>query len=197
MLNTLEVVDLSHPLFGSISLQTDSSKNIVIIGPSGSGKTLLLKCIADLVPASGDILFNGTSRYHFAPANWRKTVGFLSAETHWWGNTASDSIYNIRHEDLDTLNLKPEILHKPITECSTGERQRLALLRLLQNSPKVLLLDEPTANLDLINTKACEALISHYAKQHQAVLIWVTHDEEQIARLHPLVFAMENGVLTQ
>jgi ABC-type multidrug transport system ATPase subunit len=70
-----------------------------------------------------------------------------------------------------------------VAELSTGERQRLALLRLLTNQPRALLLDEPTASLDPESTVAMERLISDYRQQHQAAVLWVSHQPEQIKRV--------------
>lgn len=78
--------------------------------------------------------------------------------------------------DFDTYQRGPH-------ETSTGERQRFALLRLLENKPRVLLLDEPTAALDEKNTLAVETLLLNYLKNHQAAAIWVSHDPEQLQRV--------------
>ena len=66
---------------------------------------------------------------------------------------------------------------------SSGERQRLALARLLANRPRVLLLDEPTANLDPVNIHRVEQLVKDYLAEQQAACLWVTHTREQIARI--------------
>jgi ABC-type iron transport system FetAB ATPase subunit len=70
-----------------------------------------------------------------------------------------------------------------VARLSSGERQRLALLRLLANTPRVLLLDEPTANLDPASTLRVEAVIGEFRKTHRAAVIWVSHDPAQIARV--------------
>jgi len=69
-----------------------------------------------------------------------------------------------------------------VMRCSTGERQRLALIRLLCGQPKVLLLDEPTASLDEKNVQAVEALVKEYLLAG-GVVIWVSHDSNQIQRV--------------
>ena len=67
--------------------------------------------------------------------------------------------------------------------CSSGEKQRLSILRLLANRPKVLLLDEPTANLDAENTRNVEALLIDYLTENNAVALWVSHDHAQLKRV--------------
>jgi len=75
------------------------------------------------------------------------------------------------------------MLDKPVTRLSNGESQRLALLRLLENRPRVLLLDEPTASLDETNARRVEDLVRNYCRAHEAALVWVSHDRFQLQRL--------------
>ncbi|HEA25491.1 MAG TPA: ATP-binding cassette domain-containing protein, partial [Ectothiorhodospiraceae bacterium] len=84
-----------------------------------------------------------------------------------------------------------------VSECSTGERQRLALFRLLQNQPQVLLLDEPTSGLDQGSARQVEALILDYIKDNQAAAIWVSHDPEQCRRVATRHFQIENGLIQE
>jgi hypothetical protein len=81
--------------------------------------------------------------------------------------------------------------------CSTGEKQRLALLRSLMQGPAVLLLDEPTGNLDQDSTRRVEALLDDYRQQQSAALLWVTHDPEQIRRVARRSFTLRNGLLEE
>lgn len=70
-----------------------------------------------------------------------------------------------------------------VSRLSSGERQRLSLARLLAGYPKVLLLDEPTANLDKANTNRVEELILTYLREQGASALWVSHDPEQRHRM--------------
>jgi putative ABC transport system ATP-binding protein len=78
---------------------------------------------------------------------------------------------------------RPRCWHGPISRLSTGERQRLALARLLALRPQVLLLDEATANLDPSNRDRVEDLIQYYRREQGAAVLWVSHDPDQRRRL--------------
>ena len=81
---------------------------------------------------------------------------------------------------------------KPVEELSSGERQRVALLRALGREPSVLLLDEPTRSLDPDSARSVEELILEWCAGERAVL-WVTHDPAQAARLGGRVFTVGDG----
>lgn len=84
---------------------------------------------------------------------------------------------------LARLGFAPDVLDWEVPRLSTGERQRLALARLLHNGPEVLLLDEATANLDPSNRTQAEQVIDDYRRKRQAAVLWVSHDPEQRHRL--------------
>ena len=98
---------------------------------------------------------------------------------------------------LTTLGLTEPVLDQPVTRLSSGERQRLALLRLLANRPRVLLLDEPTANLDTDNTRRIESVISEYSRTNQAAVIWISHDRTQVTRVANRHMELRNGTLEE
>lgn len=84
---------------------------------------------------------------------------------------------------LARLGFQPDVLDWDVQRLSTGERQRLALARLLVNGPEVLLLDEATANLDPSNRAQAEQLIDDYRRQRRAAVLWASHDPDQRQRL--------------
>ena len=84
---------------------------------------------------------------------------------------------------LDRLGFAPDVLGWSVTRLSTGERQRLALVRLLAQTPEALLLDEATANLDPSNRARVESVVEIYRKTQGAAVLWVSHDPEQRRRI--------------
>ena len=192
---TLKQISTLH--LQPVSLTVYRSEIISLSGPSGTGKSLLLRCICDLIEHQGDILLDGTS-YHNVPANrWRRRVGMLAAESYWWHERMGDHFDSISDAELSLLGLSPKLLEQHTSLCSTGERQRLALLRLLQNRPQVLLLDEPTSGLDQIAARQVETLILSYVEREKAAAIWVSHDPEQCQRISTRHFNLDNGTVRE
>lgn len=178
----LEIEALRFLDRGPYDLVLESGQCLGLAGPSGVGKSLLLKSVADLFPHQGEIrLEQEACSLCEAPA-WRRRVGLLPAESRWWHARAGDH-FSEPPTQLAELGLREEHLKQPIRQLSSGEKQRLALLRLLQQGPRVLLLDEPTANLDRDNVTGWERFLAQYRQQHDAAVIWVSHDRSQLNRV--------------
>ncbi len=179
----LEVRELKRLHVGPISLRLFPGQCLCITGPSGSGKTLFLRAIADLDPSEGEVLLEGVPRERFRPSEWRTLVGMLPSEVLWWRPKVREH-FRRKPERwwFEALALPFVSLDWEVERLSSGEKQRLGLLRLLANRPRVLLLDEPTANLDQVNTLRVERLVLDYLEKGNAAL-WVTHDGGQIGRM--------------
>jgi len=188
--------DLSVNGLAAINMSINAGECIVISGPSGSGKSLLLRALADLIPHQGEAYYQGQACTAFLPTQWRKQVGLLPAESFWWEEHVGEHFAQRCDEKLKALGFSTDVYNWRVSRCSTGERQRLALLRLLCLQPKVLLLDEPTASLDQANVKAVESLIKDYLHQGGAV-IWVSHDPDQIQRIATRHYKIEGKQLVE
>jgi ABC-type iron transport system FetAB ATPase subunit len=170
---------------------------VAVSGPSGCGKTSLLRAIADLDPHYGRVFLDGVECTAFVAPEWRRRVGLLLAESGWWSDRVGDH-FTVR-DPLATarLGFGPEVFEWPVARLSTGERQRLALLRLLGNRPVVLLLDEPTANLDPASASNVESLLAEYREEMGAAVVWITHDVEQSRRIAEQRLWIEAGRLVR
>jgi ABC-type iron transport system FetAB ATPase subunit len=206
-------------VLGPVELAIGAGELVLLSGPSGSGKSLLLRAVADLDPDDGEVWLDGVARSSLPAPEWRRRVGLLPAESHWWGEYVSDHFPwnglsrsrassddgkqgsvappprrspsrgegtgapSSRTDLLEALGFGPEVLDWSVSRLSTGERQRLALARMLAVAPEALLLDEATANLDPTNRDRVEALVEDYRMQRSAAVLWVSHDPAQRLRL--------------
>ena len=173
-------------------------KGIVCLsGASGAGKSLLLRAIADLIVHEGEAYLNMDKCSETNPVTWRKWVGFLPAESSWWMDRVGDHFSQQKNVYLQQLKLPDESLDWDVARCSTGEKQRLAIARLLALKPKVLLLDEPTASLDADSVKRVEAVIKNYSEEFNVPVFWVSHDQQQIKRLADREFRIEKNEIKE
>ncbi|WP_458526069.1 ABC transporter ATP-binding protein [Onishia taeanensis] len=152
-------------------------------GPSGSGKSRLLRAIADLEPHDGAIRLGGQAQASLPGHAWRRMVMLVPTESQWWAEEVGAHFDHDGQAGLEALGLSPETLDWQVERLSSGEKQRLALLRALSRRPRALLLDEPTAHLDHATTLACEAFLMAQARDHGLPVLWVAHDPQQIARV--------------
>jgi ABC-type bacteriocin/lantibiotic exporter with double-glycine peptidase domain len=187
----LKIADFGVHTLKSVNLEIPSGQRIGLSGPSGSGKTLLLRAIADLDPHQGQMWLDGASADTIAVHKWRRQVGLLPVESAWWHDTVGPHFNDIVDSWVAQLGFTPDVFKWQIGRLSSGERQRLALLRLLMLKPKVLLLDEPTANLDVKNIDRVEHLLDTYCSDYQPVVIWVSHDRKQLNRNCDAIYTIQ------
>jgi len=170
----------------------ETSKVYSVLGPSGAGKSSLLRLLNRLdEPTSGEVVFDGQNYREIDPCTLRRQIGYLFQVPYMFTGTIGD---NLRLADpeltdeqiedqLQTVSLASLKPNHDVANLSVGEKQRVALARLLATNPKVVLLDEPTAALDPTHTENIEALIKHIAEEHQLAVIFVSHDPNQARRL--------------
>ncbi len=179
----LEVRNLNTDFLQQVSLAIHRQHCLGLHGDSGSGKTLLLRALADLDVNEGEVLLEGVPRENFSGPAWRQRVALLPAESHWWEDSVGLHASSWPMPVLTALGFSEEVLQWQTGRLSSGEKQRLALARMLANRPRVLLLDEPTANLDRGNTETVEKIVLEYLDSQQAAALWVSHDPAQLERV--------------
>lgn len=180
----LQVQALSAGVVQSVSFHVGAGERLMIAGPSGCGKSCLLKGIADLIPNTGTVTMNGLDRASIPAPQWRRQIQLVLAENRWWYPTAQDHFQHpTDYASWQAIGLTEDDGRKPIGHLSTGQKQRLALLRALQLSPKALLLDEPTSGLDDETAQMVEHFLIDYQKQYPLPIVWVSHQPAQIERV--------------
>jgi ABC-type iron transport system FetAB ATPase subunit len=192
----LRIDALRRDRFGPFDLVLEAGEACAVTGPSGAGKSVLLRMIADLDPSEGRVSLDGTDREAMAAPLWRRQVTYLAAEPGWWAEGVAEHFAADAASRLDperaALLLPPEVFGWPVARLSTGERQRLALLRALAGHPRVLLLDEPTASLDPASVRGAEAVIEA-RRAAGLIVVLVSHDPAQVARLATRRLAVAGG----
>jgi len=180
-----------HPWFADRALELEAGAIAVLRGPSGSGKTLFLRTLADLDPADGgEVLLDGRERASFAPAAWRRRVTYVHPAGVPLPGTVRQNLARVRAlagtEPAEPSDGAAELegldLDAPADRLSSGERQRLALARALAGGPRVLMPDEPTAQLDAARARATEERLARWVEGGRAVL-WASHDARLAERL--------------
>ena len=214
----LQTVDLEQRagaavLLNRVSLSVEKGEIFAVIGPTGAGKTTLLRLINLLDhPSAGDIYFDGEKitdpscnaiqvRRRMAmvfqkPAVFNSTVYEnvaypLKVRGH-HGKTDRSTVYDL----LDIIGLRGYAKRKAKT-LSGGEAQRVALARAVVIKPDLLLLDEPTANLDPGTVKMIERLVMEFNRDRGLTVIMSTHDMQQAQRVAHRVGVLMNGQLVQ
>jgi ABC-type iron transport system FetAB ATPase subunit len=186
MPTALVVKALRSALAGPFELSLDVGTCAAITGASGSGKSLLLRMIANLDPNEGEVWLGERERTSMSAPDWRKQVTYVAAESGWWADVVRQHFPPDRRGEIATLasglGLRAELLDAPVAQLSTGEKQRLALVRALLGGAPVLLLDEPTGPLDQESVVRVEALLRQRMASGISIGL-VTHDPNQAGRL--------------
>lgn len=197
-----------------VSLKIEEKEFLSVIGPSGSGKTTLLNMLGALdYPTSGEVIIDNINITKLEEENLhtirREKVGQIFQQFYLIPTlTALENVIlplvpkkiekeiaiKKAKELLDLVNLKDRIKHKP-SELSGGEQQRTAIARALVNSPKIILADEPTGNLD---TRTGEGIINLLKKLNEngITIVLVTHNIE-LARKSKRIIALRDGRIVE
>lgn len=194
----------------NINLKIEKGEFVCIVGPSGAGKSTLIKMlICEEIPSSGKILIAGRNISKLKPSElpyYRRKVGVvfqdfkLLAQKTVYENVAfalevceasSQDIADRVPKILDLVGMLKRKDNLP-TELSGGEKQRVSIARALVHSPKILIADEPTGNLDPVNSWEIIDLLSRINRQGTVVIL-ATHNKAIVDRLKKRVILLKDG----
>ena len=182
----LRVRNLQSPLAGPFTLEVPRGSVLAISGASGAGKSLFLRMVADLDPNEGEVALGEVARMSLPAHEWRRRVPYVAAESGWWAQTVHEHFPATQLDRARALAERLGVAAGPfdgaVERLSTGERQRLALVRALILDSPALLLDEPTGPLDPVSVGEVEAVLRERLAAG-TVIVLVSHDPAQGARL--------------
>jgi len=190
-----------------ISFSQQPLQKIAIAGETGSGKTTLLKMIAGLVqPDAGEIIFDNTNV--IGPADkllpGHPGIAYLSQHfelrNNYWVHELLSYANELPADPAAALYRVCQIDHlvdRRTDQLSGGEKQRIALARLLITSPKLLILDEPFSNLDAIHKRTIKSVIQDISEQLSITCIMVSHDPADILSWADHIIVMKDGAIIQ
>jgi molybdate transport system ATP-binding protein len=186
----------------------------VLFGSSGSGKTTVLRCVAGLEKAAGfialgDETWQDSANNIFRPT-WQRELGYVFQEASLFehldvkGNlhfglrrSKSNREAGQTHEldaSIELLGIS-HLLARSVASLSGGERQRVAIARALATCPKLLLLDEPLASLDMARRKEVLPWLERLHRELRIPILYVTHSMDELVRLADHVVLLESGVV--
>ena len=203
MSSVLTIQDLMFLTNGPYSLELSLGECCGLNGVSGVGKSQFLRAVADVLPHQGECKLNTISSISMSPMDWRKRVALVPAESFWWYDTVEPHFEEANQNNavlchlIERLGFSLDVLHWQISRLSTGERQRLSLIRTLIQNPEVLLLDEPTSGLDKTMAAVVETIVAERCAQKESSCLWVSHDLEQLARISNRCFQLEQNALQE
>lgn len=190
-----------------ISFSAEQGECVAIAGKNGCGKSTLLSILAGtLKPGTGE--FHAFSQDIFRnPRERERLIGYVPQENPlipeltardnlrlWYCNSRYDMKEELEHGVLGMLGI-PEFLDVKVSAMSGGMKKRLSIGCAVANDPAILILDEPSAALDLV----CKAAIRQYLldfKNRKAIILITTHDEDEL-RLCDRLLVMKDGVLSE
>jgi molybdate transport system ATP-binding protein len=190
----------------NVDLQLPGRGVTALFGPSGCGKTTLLRCIAGLERASGSLMVNEhlwQDATHFTPTHQR-AIGYVFQEAslfphlsvrgnlHYGMKRASSNGKVAIDPIIDLLGIRALLDRKP-EGLSGGERQRVAIARALAVDPKLLLMDEPLAALDLKRKQEILPYLDRLQATLEIPILYVTHSPDEVVRLAHHLVVMDAG----
>ena len=199
-----------EPVLDHINLYINDKEFLTLLGPSGCGKTTTLRIIGGFAtPTSGDVLFDGVRINDVPPYQRQINTVFQKYALFPHLNVYENIAFGLRMQKLPEAEIKERVMemletvslkgfeHRRPSEMSGGQMQRVAIARALVNRPKVLLLDEPLAALDLKLRKDMQIELKRIQQQVGITFIYVTHDQEEALTMSDTIVVMDKGSIQQ
>lgn len=209
--NELKFMYRNKDVLREIGFSIERGKVVAVLGPNGVGKTTLLKCLNRILkPREGTVMLDDENLLNLSTMDIARRVGYVPQRVETGRLTAFDAVllgrrphigWDVTPRDLaivDAIFVKlgmEGMRLAYIDEMSGGELQKVAIARALVQEPKILLLDEPTSNLDLKNQVDILNTIRDIVRDHKIAAVMTMHDLNQALRYADTFIFLRNGTV--
>jgi len=191
----------TKPVLQNISFSVKRGETLAIIGPNGAGKTILLRSLMGLLPYQGIITWHKGVRIDYVPQKFsvEETMPvsvrefFLLKSGNFW-RPRKDFFFHLKHE-LKIVGLSEEIMNHLLGEISGGELHRVLIAWAIAGHPDVLLVDEPTAGIDIGFEETVYTILKALQKERHTTIILVSHDLNIVYRYADNVLFINKNML--
>jgi iron complex transport system ATP-binding protein len=199
----------SHRILDDLNIVIENSEVLSLVGPNGSGKTTLIKCIDRILKPKGSILLDGQEIERMSRKDVARQIGYVpqSSSTP-LATTVFDTVlmgrrphigWRVADSDLEKVAEVLERLHledlamRDFSQLSGGQKQKVLIARALAQEPAVLLLDEPTSNLDMMHQLEVMETVSRTVKEKKISAVMAIHDLNLASRFSDKLIMLKGG----
>ncbi|NLH20607.1 MAG: ABC transporter ATP-binding protein [Methanothrix sp.] len=199
----------SHMILDDINLVIENSEILSLVGPNGSGKTTLIKCIDRILKPKGSILLDGQEIERMSRQDVARKIGYVpQSSSSLLATTVFDTVlmgrrphigWKVGEADLEKVaevleKLKlDDLAMRDFSQLSGGQKQKVLIARALAQEPAVLLLDEPTSNLDMLHQLEVMETVSTLVKEKKISAVMAIHDLNLASRFSDKLVMLKKG----
>ena len=199
----------SHMILDDINMVIENSEILSLVGPNGSGKTTLIKCIDRILKPKGSILLDGQEIERMSRQDVARKIGYVpQSSSSLLATTVFDTVlmgrrphigWKVGEADLEKVaevleKLKlDDLAMRDFSQLSGGQKQKVLIARALAQEPAVLLLDEPTSNLDMLHQLEVMETVSTLVKEKKISAVMAIHDLNLASRFSDKLVMLKKG----
>lgn len=205
MNNILEVKNLNlsfnnHSIIKDLSFNIERDTTVAVVGPNGSGKTVLFKCLLDLIDYNGFVKWSNNAKIGYVPQKLSVSKDLPLTVLEFLNLKEADhtkilkvlSNVGFKSGESGHIHNDTRVLKTKLSSLSGGELQRVLMANALLGEPNVLLLDEPTAGVDIEGEKTFYSLFKELKKDNDLTIIFISHDPEAVKLYADKVLKLEH-----